>query len=590
MSSIKGQPSPKPQSLAAPVPADDAMAAFQSTADEMFKPDAKALEAFNAAAGETQAEPFADTLGGKVVGKVAEFLPTAGSIVGGIAGGIAGAPAAGVGAVPGSIAGAALGGAAGTAYRDIIETQILGRKQKSGEEVAMDIGKSAVVEGASQAIGGAVMKGLGFVGGKVLQYSDDAIRAMKGAVTTAKEAVEEPLTKMIVQKATALTPAQSGDMAKQLLVGNINGKYGKFISAYGQLDEVGKALPIKDEARRSFTQSVREWAANNFSSKGDQYKAVMKFVDEIDAADNGMKLRNAISNIGDAQSVASKANAPQLANTLKMLKQKANDFTEEGLTDLAKRISKGTASMEEMAVFEKMMQMQANPSVAVGQQNLGAYTKSVAKDYLESAAKVKKDYAGFRSFLEDVAEQTKVKVSNKGPMSFMDDLKEVPSEKLIERMFDPKNSAALKQMQKETPEVFEEVSKARVRQLVEKASPTGELDLVQFQKQVMKLPPDTRKLLFTPQEVATLNKTALSPKLQRLSSLEKKLDSKFMGYMQDVATIVGEKTPQMVKAPLRQAIGAVPARGVVGTAEALLPQQQEAPMTPLPRTVNGLGE
>lgn len=536
--------------------------------------------------GEMMAPPeqnsFADSTAGQVVGKVAEYLPEIGGLAGGIAGGVGGTVfGMGVGGVPGAIGGATLGGAAGAAYRDLIETQILGRAQKPTGEVVKDIGKGGLQEGAGQAIGGAVMKGLGFAGRKVLQYGDDALKALKGGVKEARNAVEEPITKLIFERSTPLTPRESGDAVKQVLIGDIKGKYAPFIKAYGELDEVGKALPLKDDARLGFTTKVREWAASDLG--GDDYRIVKKFADDLDAADNGAKLRNVISQIGDARSTAYQTGASGQARTLKALQEKANDFMEGETTKLARRISAGKAAPEEVAFIQKAMQAQG-----IQEPNPTKYAQAIANDYLKSLGKVKTDYAGFKGFLEDVAEQTKIKGVEKGPMSFLDDIKNAPSEKLVERMFDPKNVKALETMKKETPAVFNEIAKARVKNLLEKASPTGELDLVGFQKQVMKLPPDTRRLLFSPEEVAMINKTALSPKLKNLATLEKKLDSKMIGYVQELSTIAGKKVPEYVTASMRQAIGSGPARTAVEMGDMLLPQKEENQS--LPRTVGREGE
>jgi hypothetical protein len=586
VTAIKGQPATKPQSVPKPVPGAEAA---EADADFLNSFDAEDL-AFQSSFGDsqdlqTQSPPQTEAMvdpnstAGQVIGTAAEYLPTVGGLVGGIAGGVGGTVlGAGVGGIPGSIAGAALGGAGGQAYRELIETQILGKQPKSSTDVATDIAVSGATEGASQAIGGLVMKGLGKIGSTALKYGDDALKALKGAVGEAKNVVEEPVTKMIFNKATSMTPQQSGDAVKSLLVNNIKGKYAPFVKAYGELDEIGKALPLKDEARLGLTKKVREWAASELG--GDDYRVVKKFVDDLDAADNGLKLRNVISQIGDAKSTAYQSGATQQGRTLKLLQEKANDFMESETTKLASRIANGKAAPEEIGFMNQLLQTRG-----IQEASPEKYAKSLAKDYLSSLGKVKKDYAGFKTFLEDVAEQTKTKISNKGPVSFLESINEVPSEKLIEKMFDPKNAKALSLMKQETPEVFEEVSKARVKNLLEKSSLDGTLDLKTFQKEVMKLPPDTRKVLFSPEDVKIINKISLSPKLDNLSKLEKKLDSKMLGYIQEISTIVGKKTPQAVKAPMRQAIGNIPARGLVETGAQMLPQKEE-----LPRTVDGLGE
>ena len=70
-------------------------------------------------------------------------------------------------------------------------------------------------------------------------------------------------------------------------------------------------------------------------------------------------------------------------------------------------------------------------------------------------------------------EQTKVNPSGSGPMSFLKDIQDVPSEKLIERMFDPKNASALRAMQKETPEIYEQVTRTKMQQVLDRSKYDG---------------------------------------------------------------------------------------------------------------------
>lgn len=555
MTAIKGQPAPKPQSLpATPAGAQDNAEAdlfAPPSSDEMsmFAPPSDAeMQALNQALG-VEGEAPADSFKSPWY---TEALPIAGGIVGGVTGGIRAGPR-------GAIAGAALGGAAGESYKDLIETQLLGKPISTTEERLKSMGKAAAMEGAGAAVGEGIFRAAGAVGKGAMKYVSEPVKDyMKNMVKKAASSIEEPIAKILAERATKMNTEEAGNAAKELLLKNINGKYAPFIKAYGELDQIGAALPIRDESRRAFTEKTKAWALDHLG--GDNYKIVRKFMDDINAAGNGKQLRDVVRQIGDAKSAAFKNNASSQYGVLKQLQESAEGFIEKETTDLAKRITAGKATPAEMAGFEQMMMAQKNPNVSLSPDNLAKYTKSVARDYLNSIEKVNSDYAGFRIFLSDVGEQTRVKVGNKGPMSFMSALEDMPSEKLIERMFDPKNAAALRQMQKETPEVFTVVAQSKMSQIIQKSSPTGKLDYMSLYKELNKMPEASRKLIFDDVNMELLKKVATNPRLKRIQNLEKVGDGMIAKWTQDLMTAAGIVGGEVTKSPgamtvLKQTVG-----------------------------------
>ena len=119
MAGIKGQPSPKPSNVPNPVPNEADIEDFERLMAEI--PDDIVLQ--NEGELQLNSEPEEtienDFPGRGVVESVAENLPAIGGIVGAVAGTAAG-PA-------GTVGGAALGASAGTAYRQIIERDLLGK-------------------------------------------------------------------------------------------------------------------------------------------------------------------------------------------------------------------------------------------------------------------------------------------------------------------------------------------------------------------------------------------------------------------------------------------------------------------------------
>lgn len=556
MAGIAGQPTPKPSDLKP----QDPYAELDAMAAPAGKDPYAELDAMDAVP-QQQEQP----MGQRVAEVAADWAPA----VGGLAGGIAGSMAGGVGAIPG----AAAGGAIGQSVRRLIEINLLGKGADStvGQELK-DVGVTGAVEGGSQLVGGAIGKAGGKLvakfGPKVAAAVADSAEAplnyVKSYINTAREKIEKPVLDFIMSKGTQLTPEASGDAAKSLLKQNIQQKYGPFIQAYADLDQVSKALPLQDATRLKFTDGLKNQAMELSS---DAQRVVRNFAEKFNAADNGARFSQEIGSLQDAIDGAYKNGANNLGKTLSEIKTKAVGYFEGETTKLAARVSAGKATPQEMQFLDQVMKTRGIQDDPV------KYAKSLAKDYLTSKDKITKDYSAFRSFLEDVGEQVKVK-PKQGPAGFIHAIEDVPSEKLIEKMFDPKNAAALRRMKAETPEVFDEVVKSKVTQLVQKSSPDGVLDLKSFRKEVLSLPPNTRSMLMSGSDLKNLNRVVDSPRLKSLASLEKAGENsivKLVGNIVEASRLAGESTVRgAAKAANttagRQAVG----KAAIGTGNALV--------------------
>ena len=93
------------------------------------------------------------------------LLPMAGGVAGGIIGGIGGTVGGmGVGGIPGAVGGATLGGAGGEAFEQLIRRAMGLQTPETPLAAATSIGREGVVQGASEAAGGALMRGATGVG------------------------------------------------------------------------------------------------------------------------------------------------------------------------------------------------------------------------------------------------------------------------------------------------------------------------------------------------------------------------------------------------------------------------------------------
>jgi hypothetical protein len=145
------------------------------------------------------------------------------------------------------------------------------------------------------------------------------------------------------------------------------------------------------------------------------------------------------------------------------------------------------------------------------------------------------------------------------PKNFVETLQNVPSEKLVEKMWDPKNAAALRTLQQEVPKAFEQVAQARMNQVLRQANPDGVLDLGAVRTVLNKMPAATRELLVPSDEMKLLNKVVDNPRIARLKSLEQ-IGEEFVGKWAkrayEVAHIGGEVAAKVPDTAVgRQVIG-----------------------------------
>ncbi len=559
----QAQPYANPSSLPDPIPGKSALDDFMASQSASI-PSPKtnsgggtsALDAFMSKQESPQQFPGEGYVRGAL-----EALPAAGAVVGGAAAAAAGGiPSLGLGAAPAAVVGAAGGGVAGTSLRDYLKSAIFNEGPQSREEqyknlaaggiqeatnqmggaavgkvaeLASPIAKKAFFKGVEIAAGGnvppdvlehyikapAMVKAMALQSGGEVPVAANMVReGMQTAINQTVGDLERPAMEMLTRRASPLTDRETGDSIKSLIKGNIDQRYGKFKEAYQNLGEISKSVPIADESRHAFGEGLSNWAIEEFPQSSKSYGVVKRYQDAFQASNNGAQFESVIRDLKDEASVAYRSGEFRKAEMLQKLQDKATGFLEDQTTSLAKRIQMGKASPQEAQFASAMAQQRGLPP----EEGL-KYTKNLAKDYLANKDAVRNDYAAFKSFMEDTVEQTKVRGSGRSTINFLDKMDSVPSEKLVERMMDPKNSRALQTMKRETPEVFQSISDYKVKKLVENASPDGNLDLGKFHSDIMKLQPEIRHLLFAPEDLQALQATVSNPRYVKINELRARI-------------------------------------------------------------------
>lgn len=577
MSGIKGQPSAKPSDVKSPIPGQTQTSAFDSADTGMGQAAGKAASAFDTAdtgISQNAQQPQSQFPGAGLVQGTLDALPT----IAGVAGGLLSA-GAGPEAIP---LGAYAGGVAGQSLKTYLQSVIFGQQPASRSEFynklatsgedqakgmmlgtsifgapaeasfaksgmqdvaastdvgnvggiikpAVELTQKAVLEGASRTteVPEDVIKNYFNAPQPVkdlaVKFSGDvpeAANAMRQEFNTniqqTRDQMEGPAREAIAGRITAASPMEAGDNVKSLLSQTLTQQNSEFVQAHQFFDTVNSSLPLDINARLKFGNSLTNDAkSGDYGHIKEYYGAAEKYRDLFGASETGAGFKNSMKVLDAEITTEFRAGDNAKAKFLVDIKDKATDFLDKQIDKLADTVQNGKPSPEQTQAMQAIRDSQGMQGLS-----LKRYADDMAQAYTNNKSAVNRDYAVFKGFQSDVGEQTRT--SSRGAVSQVAAINDVPSEKLIERMLDPKNAAALSRMKTATPQVFQEVANFKVKQIADASTVDGVLDLSKFADNVMnnkKLPPDVRNLVFTPEELKGLNSVVKDPKYQRFNNL-----------------------------------------------------------------------
>lgn len=196
-----------------------------------------------------------------------EALPMIGGTGGGLIGGAGGtAFGMGVGGVPGAIGGATVGGAAGESARQLINRFTGHDAPDTSGDAAKGIVAQGAIQGATEAGGVALTKGVGAVGKAVYRgYLKPSLRGQ--AIDKAREIVETGIRE-------GLPITKAGEERAQQIIGEINQEVSSMLARNkGKVDLHQIAERVRGFAKRKYYGP---------GSPSTDFEAAMKVADEID--------------------------------------------------------------------------------------------------------------------------------------------------------------------------------------------------------------------------------------------------------------------------------------------------------------------
>ena len=133
--------------------------------------------------------------------------------------------------------------------------------------------------------------------------------------------------------------------------------------------------------------------------------------------------------------------------------------------------------------------------------------KEMAKNMVKEYRQVKKDYRELKKIMASLGQDQKLGRKVGTEMGLAETLGKIPNEKLVQKMFDPKNVDGLARLKQNFPDVYETLVtqfKSQVYQDALNNKNFNPLNVLKFINDEKKISAKTRQMLFSPEELKRL--------------------------------------------------------------------------------------
>lgn len=394
----------------------------------------------------------------------------------GLSGAIGAGFGAGVGAVP-PIWEATLGPKAGNFMRSIMS-----RANEETLPISQDL--STVVENLKRSgkeIPPELMAGL-----SDNPLASNYFQELRESGTTTGDALRETIDKFksdvgdqlrnVFQEQEPVTAFEAGERAKEAITTKANELHDAVSGQYANVMPHLEAIQIPDNARLQFyDQLIKD--GQQFGAVGSPAEGLFKtYGERALAQDSVAQLKKLNTEIGSDISVSRRAGDFEKSKALMQIKDSIKEFQDRQVIQAGKRL-----------------EAEGHPGSAGLAENLIRDRKAADKAYSE-----------FLDTVGDISSAGKLgKVRSHGQL--MEALEKTPSAKLATKLFDPKNVEGLRFLQKEFPDVLQPLIQAKKTSMIESATTKGDLMHNQLLNAVNKIPREVRDLMFSKEEMATIN-------------------------------------------------------------------------------------
>lgn len=285
--------------------------------------------------------------------------------------------------------------------------------------------------------------------------------------------------KGVLGSAEHLSPYDAGSLIKEQVQKTVDDMYAPLKEAYQERSNLGQTIQIPDEARLKLWNKLQETAQNTGSVGSEASKLVETYADRALSQNTVKQLDELISEIGEKQTSAYRAGETKNSVALGALKDELKDFQIRQITKQGRDLAKA----------------------------IGPEAEQYANEAVQQHKDVTKKYAQFKEILGDLGSDQRLgKTKTHGAVENV--LDGIANEKVLDKMFDPKNADGLLRLQKNFPEVFKTLTDQKKSQILQAAMEDGRVKVGKVLGQLYdekKMSSKVRGLLFSPEELEKLN-------------------------------------------------------------------------------------
>jgi hypothetical protein len=461
--------------------------------------------------GKSSKEFVGGSDGGNLTQGLLDSLPAAGAMVGGAVGGAAGLPT--IAGVPvAALGGASLGMGAGEALKDLGERHLLG-KEKSQDESLKNIGRGLIegpfYEMAGQ-IPGAALERLAETqaGQKLLAALSTARKANAPAIEAAAERLGTKATPGMLNDSEVVRRTENVLAQKPTLAGYLTRKVTDPVKQAISETTEGLLNGASSESPFMSGEKAKEQIANAVDKKFQEPKRLFddlqQYTKDIPST---QKSTEAVSrNILNIPDVAVFKSGPASTIAKEVTEALGQNPTADQIKTLKTMVGKKAAALEKQgqdssgvwSIYARLSRLQENTikrGVLTAARTQGE-GNTIAQGML---GQLKSANQGWASGLQDLQNFSAANKFGevKSPDLFLNKLSSVPSENLQESLLPLDNVRRAEELQKLSPEAFDSLRGARLRDLVQSSSNADKSVMPnKFLQQTKNLSPEAEKMLF----------------------------------------------------------------------------------------------
>lgn len=275
----------------------------------------------------------------------------------------------------------------------------------------------------------------------------------------------------LTDEATNLSPYQVGEKFKSGVTAKVGERLDPISTVFDEVAQSTKHIPVSEKSIKAITRNIE---ADDLYSLGVGSETAKKYVD-------------ALANLKNANQVKS------LMTALNQDLRAAQGSDKQVLGMIKDKLSR----LENNSILRSAIEASKNPKEG---QIIG---KEIVGDLLDA----RKGYAGLAQDVNSVAKDARIKSNS--PNGFLNNLEDVPSERIQDKFFNVENNRALSNLKEKFPEQFNLLRQGKLKEISDSAidnsvNGQGRLSTQKFLNEVRNLNPEAQDMLFN-QGVSKLN-------------------------------------------------------------------------------------